>query len=251
MYITNKTRRPHIMPIFLDKIVITEVHSHRDLGLIISNNLSWKEHINCIIEKALKRLNVISRYRELLPRSVLVNLYITMVRPVLEYCNIIYDNSPAYLKIKLENVQRRAALLCTGAYRHTESKRLLNELCWKSLGERRLEHKLVQFYKIINNIYPTYLKNLIPQLNVPLYNFRTVQQYKIPILRLTNSAQSFFPATSKVWNNLSPPIRNAPTLPNFKRLISGNKFQPNKYYNACSGEKGKMADTSKIRSERT
>ena len=84
MHFTSKTHKPQIMPILLDNTVISEVYKHTNLGLIINDKLKWNDHISHIVEKALRRLNVISRYRLILPRSVLVNLYITMVRPVLE-----------------------------------------------------------------------------------------------------------------------------------------------------------------------
>ena len=57
MYITNKTTKPHLSPIFLNNVSITEVYSHNNLGLTITSNLSWKDHINKIIEKAHNRLN--------------------------------------------------------------------------------------------------------------------------------------------------------------------------------------------------
>ena len=34
-----------------------ELKSHKNLGLIINQNLSWKEHIQSIAEKANKKLN--------------------------------------------------------------------------------------------------------------------------------------------------------------------------------------------------
>ena len=54
MYITNKSNCPHLPQTFLDNDIITEVYSHRNLGLLLTNNLSWKDHINNVNEKALK-----------------------------------------------------------------------------------------------------------------------------------------------------------------------------------------------------
>ena len=161
-----------------------------------------------------------------------------MVRPVLEYCDIIYDNAPAYLKISLENVQRKAAIMCTGAYRHTENTLLLKDLSWSTLGERRYKHKLIQFYKIYHNIYPAYLKVLFPQTNAPRYNLRINQEFKLPFYRLTNSANSFFPSTAKVWNNIPPPIKHTDNLATFKRLLFGPTTKKDKFYNSCFGKKG-------------
>ena len=64
------------------------------------------------------------------PRECLETLYKSMIRPLLEYGNIIYDGSADIHTKRLENVQRQAALTCTGAYKHTRHINLLEELGW-------------------------------------------------------------------------------------------------------------------------
>ena len=125
MVFTNKHSRPNLLPIYLNNIQISEVASHCNLGLHISNKLTWEDHISNITTKASKRLNVISRYKTKLPRLALETLYLSMVRPVLEYGNVIYDSMSLSLGQSLEKIQRRAAIICTGAYRHTETQTLL------------------------------------------------------------------------------------------------------------------------------
>ena len=160
-----------------------------------------------------------------------------MVRSVLEYCDVVYDNSPAYLKLVLESVQRKAAIICSGAYRHTETKLLLRDLSWNTLGDRRLLHKLTLFYKIYYQIYPAYLYAILPPKFTPTYNFRNNYEFKIPFNRLNCTSGSFFPSTAKVWNTLSPPVRQAESILTFKRLICP-PLRPNKYYSSCIGKEG-------------
>ena len=78
MYITNKRRRPQLGPIMLDNTVIAEASSHTNLGLLITNKLSWTSHISMVTEKAQRRLNVLARYKFILPRAVMEWLYITI-----------------------------------------------------------------------------------------------------------------------------------------------------------------------------
>ena len=137
----------------------------------------------------------------------------------------------------LDRVQRRAALICTGAYRHTETQTLLRELSWLPLKTRRHQHKLITFYKIYKHIYPNYLFNLIPPLNVTHYNLRRSNELRLPNNRLQSSNNSFFPATAKVWNNLPPPVKNLPTVSSFKNKISIH-LPKNPYHTLCSGKQG-------------
>ena len=56
-----------------------------------------------------------------------------MIRPILEYGDVIIDNLPAGLCHELESVQQRAALACADAFRLTKYSILLKELGWDLL----------------------------------------------------------------------------------------------------------------------
>ena len=51
--------------------------------------------------------------QEPLQRGTLCRLYKSMVLPNIKYCNIIYNNCTLRDSIAIEQVQRRAALVCT------------------------------------------------------------------------------------------------------------------------------------------
>ena len=90
--------------------------------------------------------------KRLLPRICLEKLYKTIVGPILDYGDVLYDNCLNYESEFLEKVQRRAAILSTGAFKITKHKDLLNEL---ELHIRRKIHRLTLFYKIKNNVQIT------------------------------------------------------------------------------------------------
>ena len=83
-----------------------------------------------------------------------------MMRPLLDYCDLIYDLCTMYESERLDKLQRKASLLCDGAFRITSNKKVLNELGWSTLANRRTYHRLVLFYKILNNLAPQHLKRL-------------------------------------------------------------------------------------------
>jgi hypothetical protein len=154
-----------------------------------------------------------------------------MVRPILEYGNIIYDGSSDTSLDRLENVQRQAALACTGAYRHTHHETLLKDLSWPPLSIRRKNHRLNVMYKIQNGLTPPYLSNECPPLTRERtnYNLRTGMNITIPPLRTTSYQKSFFPHTITDWNNLEDNIKNLPSIDCFKenlKKISSPKPNP-------------------------
>ena len=59
------------------------------------------------------------RSKHILPRSCLDKLYKSMILPLFDYCDIIYDSCTMYESEQLDKLQRKASLLCTGAFRIT------------------------------------------------------------------------------------------------------------------------------------
>ena len=65
--------------------------SHKDLGLILSEDLSWDKHYRSTIARAYKVLGLIRR--TLLPShltSTMAKLYVSMVQLQLSYCTQIW-----------------------------------------------------------------------------------------------------------------------------------------------------------------
>ena len=80
----------------------------------------------------------------------------------MEYADVVWDGCSAEsVSDLLESVQYESAKVVTDALRGTGGQRLLEELAWEDLKTRRSIHKLVLFFKIVNNltqaIYLTYL----------------------------------------------------------------------------------------------
>ena len=80
----------------------------------------------------------------------MANYYKSAIRPLIEYAAVIFDNCSNNDNLRLENVQRRAALVCTGAMKRTETVKLLSDLNWDTVKSRRNTAKLVLYYKIMN-----------------------------------------------------------------------------------------------------
>ena len=70
---------------YLNGTVITSVRSHKDLGNIFDDNLKFHGHTIEVTAKANHLLGLIRKSFDYLEPDVLVKLFVTMVRPTLEY----------------------------------------------------------------------------------------------------------------------------------------------------------------------
>ena len=79
--------------LYLNDQTITRVDSHKHLGLTLSSKLTWTEHIDEISNKARKLLNYLSPLKLKLDRKTLEQAYISFIRPILEYGDVVWDNT--------------------------------------------------------------------------------------------------------------------------------------------------------------
>ena len=235
MVISRKIDKPQHPGLLFNNAEIARVDTHKHLGLVLSSSLSWSAHIQEISTKACKTLNVMHALKYKLSRKALENIYITFVRPTLEYCDVIWDGCLQKDKDLLENIQLAAARVVTGARRGTSHSALLKETGWQTLQQRRDTHKLIMLYKILNNLTPEYLKELIPPLasqrsDRTLRNSSNIQQIKS---KNNYFRDSFLPSTISKWNSIPITVRNSPSLAIFRSELNktmGPCKPPNHYY---------------------
>ncbi len=124
VFMLFSTKRPNLklLPLKLGNSSLTQVFSHKHIDFILTPKRTWNEHIKSIIAKANKRLFVLKhKYR--LSRKALGIGYLTFIRPVIGYGDVLYDSCNKELS---DNVQLEAAHTVTGAkYRSSR-----NELGW-------------------------------------------------------------------------------------------------------------------------
>ena len=80
-------------PIIVNGEMLEVVDSTKILGLTVSNNLKWNNHIEQIISKARKRLYFLSQLkRARVGTKELVLFFTTCIRPILEYASPVFNN---------------------------------------------------------------------------------------------------------------------------------------------------------------
>ena len=99
--ISNK-RLPSSSEYKIDNIVINKVASAKYLGVTITQNLSWKERITKISNKANSAHRFLQRNLQQCSIDVKSLAYVTYVRPIVEYASVVVPST-------LEMVQCKAA----------------------------------------------------------------------------------------------------------------------------------------------
>jgi hypothetical protein len=236
LQITRKNN-PAPKPILrLNGAIIQEVQTHKHLGLTFNTTLTWSDHITQLVKRAARCTGFLRRISRDVPRLCLETLYKSMIRPIMEYADIVFDGSSDINLKRLEDTQRQAALACTSAYKHTRHEDLLEELGWSPLSIRRKHHRMNVMFKIQHNLVPPYLHNICPPLtrDRTTYDLRTGMNITVPNQRTTTYQKSFFPQSIKDWNNLNKNFRQATSIDSFKdklKATSNQKSNPLYHHN--------------------
>ena len=90
LIISNNTNIPELNIRFNDESVEL-VDSHKHLGVTFVADGNWTVHIENIARSALKQVNVLRKLTFILSKHALSNIYLTFIRPVLEYACEVWD----------------------------------------------------------------------------------------------------------------------------------------------------------------
>ena len=142
----TRARKPASCNYSIDNKPLSQVLTHKHLGVILSEDLSWKSHILSITARANRLLGLLKRTFGIHSKALLVG-YKIMVRPLLEYACQVWDPHEKYLVEKLERVQRNVTRWIIG--RDTSYEDRMKSLKLPSLTQRREYLGLVQLFKFV------------------------------------------------------------------------------------------------------
>jgi hypothetical protein len=191
------------------------------LGVNLSSNLSWGNHITKVTNCAGRSLGFLKRNLQVSSPAIKEKAYLSLVRPQVEYCSTVWDPHQKYLTHRVEMVQRRAARWVLHRFHNTSSVTgMIQQLGWITLEQRRQNARLAMMYRLVHGLVAvnphTYITPVLRQT-------RLSHQYSfIKIASRTDSfGQSFFPRTVGQWNALPPAVVGVTSLESFRSQLAG------------------------------
>lgn len=183
---------------------IKRVRKCSTLGVIIDDQLLWKNNIGNINSKVSKGLGMMRRMKAFAPKSILITVYKSLILPYLDYCCLVWDSASNYLLDKLQKMQNRAARIITGSSYEVRSSELLNDLNWQTLRERREDKKATFMYKVKNGLMPESMTSLFTLLNNESYPLRSnMNNFSLNKPKTNFLKKSISYSAAMCWNNLS------------------------------------------------
>ena len=224
------------LPYQMDGIELQQSENERDLGVIVQQNLDVGQHIGAVTGKANQILGMIARSYDDKRRKNIIQLYKTLVRPILEYASPIWRPYKQKHVDVLESIQRRATKMIEGLGEMAYTDRLTN--CrLLSLEMRRRRADLIETFKIMNGLEPLPAELFFDTISHTTTTRGHSKKLHKPQARIDPRKYSFSHRVIETWNSLSEEVisstsvnefksRIAPTFNQHRDLVRSQRWQP-------------------------
>ena len=119
------TERILEVKIYIDNMLLERQNDTKFLGVILSSDLKWNKHVDTVVNKITKTIGIISKVRHFLPISITRTLYLTLVEPYINYCNLVWALPHSTVSLdKIYKIQKRYCRIINFAHYRAQSKPL-------------------------------------------------------------------------------------------------------------------------------
>ena len=190
---------------------------YKDLGVVVDTSLKFHLHINSVVCKAAGLAHQILRGTVCRSPAFMVTLFISHIRPMMDYCCTVWNSGYMGDVRKLESVQRRWTREIDGMNGLEYADRLRN-LGLYSIYGRYLRADLIKVWKIFhapNDIGLSHMFERSPNLNTRGHRFKLV----LPLCRTEIKRRFLNVRCVKAWNSLPGDAVESCSVESFKRYL--------------------------------
>ena len=157
----------------INGIQIAYVDNFNFLGVIIYNNLTWKNHLNKVSNKIVRIIGLMNKLKLTLPQNILINIYNSLIIPHINYCILLWGSE----NNRDSKLQKRAVRIIPKESRLSHTNPIFKELNLLKINDI---YRL-QLFKYEHNLLPKYFDVFNLRLNSKINAHNTRNQHKLRI----------------------------------------------------------------------
>jgi len=208
--IASRKRQPHLPSggLLLSDCTLEQVYSYRYLGVLVTSTFTWKDHMQQICTKARKLVGMLYRqFSTWADTYTLRCLYLTCIRPHLEYACQLWDPYATGSINMVESIQKFACRVCLRQW-DLDYDSVLRLLDIPPLSTRRKYLKITTMNNIVSNNY-YFPSGIFVAHTSPYSSHHHVNaNFVRPFARAQYLYSSFVPSAITLWNSLPFPIKH-------------------------------------------
>lgn len=187
------------------------------LGVNFDETLSWKIHIDKLINTVSKALFVLNKVKRYIPVSALKSLYFALIHSRLSYGTLLWGNSTSLSR--LFKIQKRAIRIITNSNYRAHTDPIFKSLQIMKLADIYKFQLMTVAFDYINGALPNSFNSFFPntQLHSAITRQNTNRNLCLPRPRTNFSKMSVYYMIPSHWNSLHNDIKTETNRSKLKR----------------------------------
>ena len=196
------------------------------LGVLIDQEFKWNAHIENLCTRTSKLVNFLGRLRVFINECNLKLIYRTIILPLFDYADVVFDSSSQKYTDQLQKLQNRAGRIILGIdpYKHISNHAIHQTLNWESLKSRRVKHTLSLAYKSINNLSAPYMQDLFEFISHQ-YSLRSDGNLVLPKPHSESCKRMFSYRGASYFNDLPRDVKSSHSYKSFLKAVNQNTLK--------------------------
>ena len=207
----------------IDSIEVENSHCEKPVGVKDDRELKFKEHLEGIIKKASKKVNVLSRitpYMNIAKRKLLMNSFFISQ---FNYCPLIWMCHSRTINNKINSLHERCLRIIYNDYR-SSFEYLLDRDKGVTIHLKSVRTLAIEMFKVSKNLSPQLVTEIFEKRN-NVYDLRNPSDFVRPRIRsVFNGEESISYLGPKMWDIVPPELKALETVNAFK--IEIKKWKP-------------------------
>ena len=225
----HKPSKRDDIPLLLPKLNINHSEIERSeclkfLGVLLDENLCWKEHIKYIERKIAKNIGLLYKAKPYINKHSLLSSYHSYIYSYINYENIARGSTTRTNLKKIYSQQKHAIRIVYSKDRLSHIRELFKQCKVFNVYHVNIWKNLVFMHQINSNTVPTIVLNKFkkPTHNYPA-NFAGTN-YSIPAFKSNNSKYRISIRGPNLWKNISTDTEKKQQKTNIFKTVMRNKL---------------------------
>ena len=148
---------PGKLEVVKDTAEVEQVESHKRLGLIIDEDLTYEVHVDELCNKLSKCLGLLRHISPYLKKNQRIIYFNALIKLLMMYASSVWTSCNKMLLERVLRMQKRAARIILIVPRTSRTMTLFNNLSWLPFYDEAYINRCALAFKRINGTLPSYL----------------------------------------------------------------------------------------------
>ena len=147
---------------------VIERQDFKFLGVLLDENLNWKEHIKYTENKTAKKLGLLYKARPFLERNALLALYYSYIQTYINYVNIAWGTTCKTNLKKINSPQKHAIRITFSKNKIAHTKKIFKEQKILNIYQLNILSNIIFMHRVQNKIAPSIFLTKFVNLPTPI-----------------------------------------------------------------------------------